>query len=84
MRVSNSSCDAPVDTEEVNYCADGLAPDTASQPGVCQATILPFFKDFCATPIDKLTGKDALAIAYNQFMYALWCGSGEWARQRQR
>ncbi len=29
---------------------------------------MPYIEQFCATPVDKLGGKDALEVSYNLFM----------------
>lgn len=65
-----SSCPQADDaTEQVDYCAvAGLTRTTAAEPGLCRNTLLPYVEQFCATPVDKLGGKNELEISYNLFM----------------
>ena len=55
--------------EQVDYCAiPGLTRATASEPGLCRDTLMPYIEQFCATPVDKLGGKNELEVSYNLFM----------------
>lgn len=75
VHIANGTCaKADAATEQVDYCVvAGLTRTTAAEPGLCRDTILPYVEQFCATPVDKLGGKNELEISYNLFMWDLLC-----------
>ncbi|KAI7842169.1 hypothetical protein COHA_004192 [Chlorella ohadii] len=75
VHIANGTCAEPdAVAEQVDYCAiPGLTRATASEPGLCRDTLMPYIEQFCATPVDKLGGKNELEVSYNLFMWDLIC-----------